>query len=89
MGAGVTIVRPISLWPFPAKAVAEAAARVKAVAVFELSAGQLIEDVELAVAGRVPVHPIGGISHDSSGFGVGPLLRSAEILERLKRVYPS
>jgi len=88
-GLRVGWVRPISLWPFPAKAVAAAAARVKAMAVFELSAGQLIEDVELAVAGRVAVHSIGGISHDSSGFGVGPLLRSGEILERLKRVYPS
>jgi 2-oxoglutarate ferredoxin oxidoreductase subunit alpha len=88
-GLRVGWIRPISLWPFPAKAVADAAARVKAIAVFELSAGQLIEDVELAVAGRVPVHPIGGISHDSSGFGVGPLLRSGEIFERMKRVYSS
>jgi 2-oxoglutarate/2-oxoacid ferredoxin oxidoreductase subunit alpha len=88
-GLRIGWIRPISLWPFPTKAVAAAAARVKAIAVFELSAGQLIEDVELAVAGRVPVHPIGGTSHDSSGFGVGPLLRSGVILERLKRVYPS
>jgi hypothetical protein len=49
----------------------------------------MIEDVQLAVAGRVPVHAIGGISHDSSGFGVGALLRSDEILARIKRVYPS
>jgi 2-oxoglutarate ferredoxin oxidoreductase subunit alpha len=88
-GLKVGWVRPISLWPFPSQAVAEAAARVKAIAVFELSAGQMIEDVQLAVAGRVPVHAIGGISHDASGFGVGPLLRSAEILTRMKRVYPS
>jgi len=88
-GLKVGWVRPISLWPFPAQAVAEAAARVKAIAVFELSAGQMIEDVQLAVAGRVPVHAIGGISHDASGFGVGPLLRSEEILARLKRFVPA
>jgi 2-oxoglutarate/2-oxoacid ferredoxin oxidoreductase subunit alpha len=88
-GLRVGWLRPISLWPFPTKAVAEAASGAKRMAVFELSAGQMIEDVELAVAGGVAVAAIGGVSHDSSGFGVGPLLRSGEILERIKRVYPS
>ncbi|HUE38113.1 MAG TPA: hypothetical protein VMR29_01330 [Candidatus Binatia bacterium] len=87
-GLRVGWLRPISLWPFPSQAVAEAAAHVRAIAVFELSAGQMIEDVELAVAGRVPVHAIGGVSHDSSGFGVGPLLRSHEVLARIESVYP-
>ena len=87
-GLRVGWLRPISLWPFPSEAVARAAARAKAVAVFELSAGQLIEDVELAVAGRAPVRAIGGISHDSSGFGVGPMLRSGEILRRIADAYP-
>jgi 2-oxoglutarate/2-oxoacid ferredoxin oxidoreductase subunit alpha len=88
-GLRVGYLRPISLWPFPVQAVAAAAARARAVAVFELSAGQMIEDVLLAVAGKVPVHAIGGISHDSSGFGVGPLLQTGEILKRIKQVYPS
>lgn len=87
-GLRVGYVRPISLWPFPSRAVADAAAGAKAVAVFELNAGQMIEDVQLAVLGRVPVHAIGGISHDHSGFGVGPALTVENILARIRDVYP-
>jgi 2-oxoglutarate ferredoxin oxidoreductase subunit alpha len=87
-GLRVGFVRPITLWPFPTAAVAEAAARARAVAVFELNAGQMIEDVELAVRGRVPVHAIGGVSHDHSGFGVGPMLDVEYVLRRLEEVHP-
>jgi 2-oxoglutarate ferredoxin oxidoreductase subunit alpha len=87
-GLRVGYVRPISLWPFPSRAVAQAAAGAKALAVFELNAGQMIEDVQLAVLGRVPVHAIGGISHDHSGFGVGPALTVENILARMRDVYP-
>jgi 2-oxoglutarate ferredoxin oxidoreductase subunit alpha len=86
-GLRVGYVRPISLWPFPSEVVARAVARARAVAVFELNAGQMVEDVELAVRGRVPVHSIGGISHDYSGFGVGPLLNVDHILRRIEDVY--
>jgi 2-oxoglutarate ferredoxin oxidoreductase subunit alpha len=87
-GLRVGYVRPISLWPFPTQAVADAASRAKAVAVFELNAGQMIEDVQLAVLGRAPIHAIGGISHDHSGFGVGPALTVENILARIRDVYP-
>jgi 2-oxoglutarate ferredoxin oxidoreductase subunit alpha len=87
-GLRVGFVRPITLWPFPTAAVAEAASRARAVAVFELNAGQMIEDVELAVRGRVPVHAIGGVSHDHSGFGVGPMLDVEYVLRRLEEVHP-
>jgi 2-oxoglutarate/2-oxoacid ferredoxin oxidoreductase subunit alpha len=86
-GMKVGLVRPISLWPFPADAVAAAAGRVRALAVFEQNAGQMIDDVRLAVEGRVPVVPIGGISHDASGFGVGPALEPAHIIDRITAVY--
>ena len=86
-GLRVGFVRPITLWPFPTAVVAEAASRARAVAVYELNAGQMIEDVELAVRGRVPVHAIGGISHDHSGFGVGPLLDVEHVLGRIEAVY--
>jgi 2-oxoglutarate/2-oxoacid ferredoxin oxidoreductase subunit alpha len=86
-GLRIGFVRPISLWPFPREAVAQAAAHARTVAVFELNAGQMVEDVELAVRGRTPVVSIGGISHDHSGFGVGPLLNVDYILERLVQVY--
>ena len=86
-GMRVGWVRPITLWPFPAEAVAAAAARVRTLAVFELNAGQMIDDVRLAVLGKVPVVPIGGISHDASGFGVGPALEPAHIIQRITDVY--
>jgi 2-oxoglutarate ferredoxin oxidoreductase subunit alpha len=86
-GLKVGYVRPISLWPFPSAAVAEAAGRVRAIAVFELNAGQMIEDVQLAVLGRAPVVPIGGVSHDHSGFGVGPALEPDNIVARIRAVY--
>ena len=80
-------VRPISLWPFPAETVAAAAGRVRALAVFEQNAGQMIDDVRLAALGTVPVVPIGGISHDPSGFGVGPALQPASIIAKITEVY--
>ncbi len=54
-GIPVGLFRPISLWPFPSKPLADLAERLRAILVVELSAGQLVEDVRLAVAGRVPV----------------------------------
>ena len=74
-GARVGYVRPITLWPFPYAAVHAAAAAdgVRGVLVFENSAGQLIDDVRIAVEGAAPVTGIGGVSTDSSGFGVGDL----------------
>jgi len=86
-GMKVGWVRPISLWPFPSDVLAAAAGRVRALAVFEQNAGQMIDDVRLAVEGRVPVVPIGGISHDASGFGVGPALEPAHIIDRITAVY--
>jgi len=87
-GLRVGYLRPISLWPFPSEAVAAVAARGSALAVYELNAGQMIEDVQLAALGRVPVHFIGGISHDHSGFGVGPALTVETIASRIEAVYP-
>lgn len=75
--------RPVSLWPFPGDALAEVAAAVRRVLCFELSAGQLIDDVRLAVLGAAPVVAIGGISTDSSGFGVGRLLDTEVVAARI------
>lgn len=58
-GIKVGLLRPITLWPFPYKEVAEAAAGVKGILVPELSAGQMIEDVKLAVECKVPVEHFG------------------------------
>ncbi len=86
-GEKVGYVRPITLWPFPYDAVAEAAAGVRTVATFELCAGQMVDDVRLGVAGRAPVVTIGGISTDGSGFGVGPLLDADIIRDRVLAVH--
>ncbi len=60
-GLRAGLFRPISLWPFPAKALAEAAKKVRSVLVVELSTGQMVEDVRLAVNGGVPVEFYGRI----------------------------
>ena len=54
-GQRVGLFRPITLWPFPAEALRKAAAGVHQVLVVELSNGQMVEDVRLALNGRVPV----------------------------------
>lgn len=58
-GIKVGLLRPITLWPFPSKEIAQAAAGVKGILVPELSAGQMIEDVKLAVECKVPVEHYG------------------------------
>ena len=54
-GLRAGLFRPISLWPFPARALVEAASHVHKVLVVELSNGQMVEDVRLALDGKVPV----------------------------------
>jgi len=55
-GLRIGMIRPISLWPFPAEAYVEAAKTAKAFLTVEMSAGQMVEDVRLAVNGQKPVH---------------------------------
>jgi 2-oxoglutarate/2-oxoacid ferredoxin oxidoreductase subunit alpha len=83
-GLRVGYVRPITLWPFPAGTVSDAAAGKQSVLVFELNAGQMIDDVRLAVLGEAPVRGIGGISTDHAGFGVGALLDVEVIAGRIE-----
>jgi len=54
-GIKVGLFRPITLWPYPTEALAEAARRAEKVLVVELSNGQMLEDVRLAVNGTRPV----------------------------------
>lgn len=86
-GLRVGYVRPITLWPFPSGAVAEAAQGARLVAVLENNAGQMIDDVRLAVLGRAPVEFIGGISTDGSGFGVGSLLDTEVVRARVEGLF--
>jgi len=55
-GLPVGLLRPISVWPFPTRRIRELAERVDAFFVCELSTGQMVDDVRLAVEGRKPVH---------------------------------
>lgn len=54
-GVKVGLIRPISLWPFPERPFIETRDQVKAYISVEMSAGQMIEDVRLAVNGHAPV----------------------------------
>ena len=59
-GLKVGLLRPITLYPFPKKPLAELAARgVKGFLSAELNAGQMVEDVRLAVNGAAPVEHFG------------------------------
>lgn len=58
-GIKLGLLRPITLWPFPTKVIAEYANKVKAMLTVELNAGQMVEDVRLAVNGKVPVEHYG------------------------------
>jgi 2-oxoglutarate ferredoxin oxidoreductase subunit alpha len=52
-GLQVGLLRPITLWPFPDEAIHKLAKHSKLVLVFEMSTGQMIDDVKLALEGRV------------------------------------
>lgn len=58
-GLKVGLLRPITLWPFPSQAVRELAQGKKGVLSVEINAGQMVEDIRLAVNGSVPVEHFG------------------------------
>jgi 2-oxoisovalerate ferredoxin oxidoreductase alpha subunit len=76
-GIKAGLFRPITLWPFPAREIAFEAEWAKKFLVVELSNGQLVEDIRLAVDGRRPVHFY-------SRFG-GMVPTTDEILEQIVR----
>jgi len=58
-GIKVGLFRPITLWPFPTKEISQLAQGKKGVLVAEINAGQMVQDVRLAVNGAVPVEQFG------------------------------
>jgi 2-oxoglutarate ferredoxin oxidoreductase subunit alpha len=54
-GIKVGLLRPITLWPFPEERISQLADNVEAFLVIEMNAGQMLEDVRLAVSGQAPV----------------------------------
>jgi 2-oxoglutarate ferredoxin oxidoreductase subunit alpha len=77
-GVHVAMIRPITLFPFPSEAVRAAAEKARAVIVFELSTGQMVEDVRLAVQGGRPIH-----FHGRQG---GMLLSPEEMAAKVREV---
>jgi len=58
-GIKLGVFRPITLWPFPEKEIAAIGKTGKPILTVEMSLGQLVEDVKLAVLGQAPVHLLG------------------------------
>lgn len=75
-GIKVGLLRPITLFPFPTKRINELADRVKGMLSVEMSAGQMVEDVLLAVNGKVPVYHFGRMG--------GIVTTPEEVVESLK-----
>ena len=75
-GIKVGLLRPITLYPFPSKRLNELAGKVKLMLSVEMSAGQMVEDVLLAVNGKVPVSHFGRMG--------GIVTAPDEVVENLK-----
>ena len=77
-GIKAGLLRPITLWPFPEKAVKKIADKVKAFIVAELSMGQMVEDVRLYSESKKPVHFCGRTG--------GMILTPNEVLQAIEKV---
>lgn len=75
-GIKLGLLRPITLWPFPTKIIREYAEKVKGFLSVELNAGQMVEDIRLAVNGRTAVEHYGRMG--------GIVFSPEEIVEALK-----
>ncbi len=77
-GIKVGWIRPITLWPFPTEEISKAADEFRMFLTVEMSCGQMVEDVKLAVAGKAPV-----AFHGRPGGGVPTV---DEIFDKIKRL---
>ena len=78
-GIKAGLIRPITLWPYPSAAIAAAAGRgAKAFLSVEMSMGQMVDDVRLAVNGKAPVHFFGRTG--------GIIPTPAEVLEQIQKL---
>lgn len=75
-GVKIGLFRPITLWPFPSTALNELAKGKKGILVAEINAGQMVQDIKLAVRGDIAVEQFGRLG------GIVP--EPAEIYEALK-----
>jgi 2-oxoglutarate ferredoxin oxidoreductase subunit alpha len=77
-GVPVGMIRPITLWPFPSEQVSRAAEKFPLFLTVEMSSGQMLQDVKLAVAGKAPV-----LFHGRMGGGVPSV---DELLGKIKEL---
>lgn len=75
-GIRLGLLRPITLWPFPKEAIGAYAGRVKGMLSVELNAGQMVEDIRLAVNGQTKVEHFGRLG--------GIVFTPDEVLDALK-----
>ncbi len=78
-GIKVGLIRPITLWPYPSKAIDKYASQIKGILTVEMNAGQMVEDVRLAVNGKVKVEHYGRMG------GIVPTPN--EVLDALKNKF--
>lgn len=78
-GGKVGLLRPITLWPFPSPRIRELAEKGKRFLVAEMSAGQMADDVRLAVEGRSEVQLYGRIG--------GALVSASEMTDRVRGMF--
>ncbi len=76
-GLKIGLLRPITLWPFPKKIISELADHAKGFLSVEMSAGQMVEDVLLAVEGKVPVAHFGRMG--------GMIASPSEVLDAVEK----
>jgi 2-oxoglutarate ferredoxin oxidoreductase subunit alpha len=77
-GIKVGLFRPVTLWPFPKKQLKEYGKKIKGILTVELNAGQMVEDVRLAVECKIPVNHYGRLG------GIVPT--PDEVVEALRKL---
>ncbi len=77
-GIRVGLLRPITLWPFPYKRIGELGKKMKGILSLEINAGQMVEDVRLAVECQVPVQWYGRLG--------GIIPEPEEVVEQIKKM---
>ncbi len=75
-GIKVGLLRPQTLFPFPSDALSNYASKVQRMLVVEMNAGQMVEDVRLAVEGKVPIEFYGKMG--------GAIPTPEEVLDQIK-----
>jgi len=77
-GKKVGMIRPVTVWPFPDQDIKKAVKGKKAVVVPEMNLGQMVREVERAIAGETPVYPLNRID--------GQLITPHEISDFIKEI---